>query len=79
MIRFAASLIVSAALVVSGIALKTLVGFSIEESSEAYAVLEVALDISLIGSAIVVSVCGAIVVAGEAIRSTYTFLSRLRD
>ena len=78
-IRFLVSLLISAALVGSGIALEFLVGLSIEDSSAAYEVLEFALDVSLIGSAIVVSICGAIVVAGEAIRSTYIFLRQLRN
>ena len=76
-IRFLVSLLISAALVGSGIALEFLVGLSIEDSSAAYEVLEFVLDVSLIGSAVVVAICGAIVVAGEAIRSTYTFLRQL--
>ena len=78
-IKFVVSLLVSAALVVSGIVLENLAGLSIEDDSDMYAVLVFVLDVSLIGSAIVVSVCGAIVVAGEAIRSTYTFFNRLRE
>ena len=76
-IRFLVYLLISAALVGSGIALEFLVGLSIEDSSAAYEVLEFALDVSLIGSAVVVAICGAVVVAGEAIRSTYTFLRQL--
>lgn len=78
-IRFVVSLLMSAALVGSGIILETLVGFSIEEESDGYKVLVFVLDVSLVGSAIVVSVCGAIVVVDEAIRSTYTFFRRSRD
>ena len=41
-------------------------------------VVAVVLDVSLVSAAVVVSVCGAIIVAAEAVISTRIFLSRSR-
>ncbi len=78
-ITFLVSLLISGILVGSGIALEALVSLSIGDGSKSQEIIEFVLDVSLVGSAVVVSVCGAIVVAGEAIRSTTVFLSRTKD
>ena len=71
--RFAASLVLSAFLVLAGIGMKQLIAWGIEEDSIPYNVVKFALDVSLVGSAVVVAICGGIVVAGEAIISTRDF------
>ena len=74
MIIFAGSLLLSAALVVSGIMLEQLVSFAVGDESTALKVVKVVLDVSLVGSAVVVAVCGAIIVATESIKSTLIFI-----
>ena len=76
---FLGSLIVSAVLVLSGMGLEWLVGLSLDEGSVPHRVVAVVLDVSLVSAAVVVSVCGAIIVAAEAVISTRIFLSRSRE
>ncbi len=76
---FIGSLVVSAVLVLSGIGLEWLVGLSLEKDSVPHQVISVVLDVSLVSAAVVVSVCGAVIVAAEAVVSTKNFLSRARD
>ena len=77
--KFIVSLLISGLLVGAGIALETLVSFSIQDGSTAHEIVGFVLDVSLVGSAVVVSVCGALLVAGEAVASTYEYLSGLKD
>ncbi len=77
-LKFGVSLFISAVLVVSGFALEKLVSLSIEAGSKPHQIVEFVLDVSLVGSAVVVAMCGAIIVAGEAIMSTKAFFSRNR-
>ena len=76
---FLGSLVVSAVLVLSGMGLEWLVGLSLDEGSVPHRVVAVVLDVSLVSAAVVVSVCGAIIVAAEAVISTRIFLSRSRE
>ena len=78
-IRFLASLTLAALLVASGIGLETLINFTLEKGSKSQELVSVVLDVSLIGAAIVVSACGACLVAGESVRSTRDFFTRRRD
>ena len=75
---FLGSLAVSGVLVLSGMGLEWLVGLSLDEGSVPHRVVAVVLDVSLVSAAVVVSVCGAIIVAAEAVISTRIFLSRSR-
>ena len=76
---FLGSLAVSAVLILSGMGLEWLLGLSLEDGSVPHQVVTVVLDVSLVSVAVVVSICGAIIVAGEAIISTKIYLSRLRE
>lgn len=78
-LTFLTSLLISVVLFGSSIALKYLVNFSITKGSKTQEVVEFVLDVSLVGSAVVVSMCGAIIVAGEAIESTRAFFSRNKE
>ena len=76
---FLGSLAVSAVLILSGMGLEWLVGLSLDKGSVPHQVVAVVLDVSLVSVAVVVSICGAIIVAAEAIVSTKIYLSRLRE
>lgn len=54
--------------------LELLVGFAVGKESTAMKVVNVVLDISLVGSAVVVAVCGAVIVVAESVKSTATFI-----
>lgn len=76
---FIGSLAVSAVLVLSGIGLEWLVGLSLDKGSVPHQIVSVVLDVSLVSAAVVVSVCGAVVVAAEAVISTRNFLYRAKE
>ena len=69
----------SAVLVLSGMGLEWLVGLSLDKGTVPHQVVAVVLDVSLVSAAVVVAVCGAIIVAAEAVISTRVFLSRSRE
>lgn len=70
---FATSLALSAFLILAGLGLESLIGLAIEDGTLADDVVEFVVQVSLVGSAIVVSACGAIIVAGDAIKATIEF------
>lgn len=76
---FLGSLAVAAVLILSGMGLEWLVGLSLDKGSLPHQVVGVVLDISLVSVAVVVSICGAIIVAAESIVSTKIYVSRLRE
>lgn len=78
-ITFLGSLAVSGVLVASGIGLEWLVGFLVDKDTQAFRGIEFAFDVTLVGSATVVSACGALIVAGEAITSVKAFWSRTKE
>ena len=74
LVAFAGSLAVSAALVLSGMILELLVSFAVDGESTALMVVKLVLDTSLVGSAVVVAVCGAIIIVAESVKSTRNFI-----
>ena len=75
-LTFIGSLVVSAVFILAGIGLKTLVGLSVDEGSLPHQVFVFVLDVTLLGAAAVVSICGAIVAIAESVKSTLEFLSK---
>lgn len=73
-IRFIATLTVSAVLYVADIALKALLVLAVDETTEFYQIAVYVMDVGLIGSAVVVSVCGAVMAAWEALTSALNFI-----
>ena len=73
-LAFAGSLVLSAALVVSGIILEYLTSLALGKETTGQNVVELVLDVSLISCAVVVAVCGATIVVVESVRSTRRYI-----
>ena len=78
-IPFLRSLIVAAVLVVSGMALEALVGLTLPKESKSLEIVRFVLDVSLVGSAVVIAICGALIVVWDTVASTRGLLSRGKD
>ena len=68
----------SSALVLAGIALKWLVRFALPEESQFLEIVDFVLNTSVVSTAIVVTVCGFIVVGVDTVRSTREFIAGRR-
>lgn len=75
-IPFLRSLIVAAVLVVSGMALEALVGLTLPKGSKSLQIVKFFLDVSLVGSAVVIAMCGALIVVWDTVISTRDLLSQ---
>ena len=78
-LKFVLSLVLSTILVGSSILLEALFNLSLQEGSKTQELIKVVLEVSLGGSAVVISVCGSLVVAGEVVRSTLKFFRRTKE
>ena len=78
-ISFLGSLFISAILVLSNLGMELLLSLIIDEVSIVHQATSLVLDVVLIGSAVVVSTSGALMVAGEAIYTARSFLTRMRE
>lgn len=76
----AGKLILAGLLVATDLGLEKLAGLVLEHDGEPLRIVEDDLDITFVGSAVVIATSGALVVAGEAILSSWDyFRERLSD
>lgn len=73
------SLLMASILVSSGILLEWLIGFAVGNETWSYRIVRFALDITLVGCAVVWAITGAIVATWEAIVSAKTVVNRPQD
>ena len=78
-LTFLTSLVMAAALVVSGILLELLIGFAVGYDTLAYQIVGFVLDTTMVICALVWAVTGAIVATWEAVISAITFVRRTRE
>ena len=78
-INFLTSLLMAVILVLSGLLLEWIIGFSIEPGTQTHQVVGFVLDVTLVGCAVVWAITGALIVTWEAVISAKSFLSRSRD
>ena len=75
-ITFLTSLLMAVILVLSGLLLEWIIGFSIEPGTRTHNVVSFALDVTLVGCAVVWAITGAVIVTWEAVVAAKAFLSR---
>ena len=75
-ITFLTSLLMAVILVLSGLLLEWIIGFSIDEGTQTHNVISFVLDVTLIGCAVVWAITGAVVVTWEAVMAAKAFLSQ---
>lgn len=73
------SLLMASILVSSGILLEWLVGLAVGNETWSYRIVSFALDMTLVGCAVVWAITGAIVATWEAIASAKTVVNRPKD
>ena len=78
-LTFLTSLVMAAALVVSGILLELLIGLVVGYDTLAYQIVGFVLDTTMVICALVWAVAGAIVATWEAVISAITFVRRTRE
>ena len=78
-LTFLTSLLMAAIFVGSGILLEHLVGLAVGNETLGYRIVSYALDITLVGCAVVWAIAGAIVATWEAFTSVKNVVSRPRD
>ena len=76
-ITFLTSLLMAVILVLSGLLLEWIIGFSVAPGSQTHNVVSFALDVTLVGCAVVWAVTGAVIVTWEAVVAAKTFLSQV--
>ena len=75
-LTFFTSLLMAVVLVLSGLLLEWIIGFSINEGTQTRKVVSFVLDVTLVGCAVVWAVTGAVVVTWEAMMAAKAFLSQ---
>ena len=78
-LTFLTSLLMAAIFVGSGILLEYLVGLAVGNETLGYRIVSYALDITLVGCAVVWAIAGAVVATWEAFTSVKNVVSRPRD
>ena len=66
-------------LVLSGLLLEWIIGFSIKTGTQTHLVVGFVLDVTLVGCAVVWAVTGALIVTWEAVISAKSFLNWSRE
>ena len=78
-ITFLTSLVMAVILVLSGLLLEWIIGFSIEPGTQTHNVISLVLDVTLVGCAVVWAITGAVIVTWEAVLAAKTFLSQIEE
>lgn len=78
-ITFLTSLLMAVVLVLSGLLLEWIIGFSIEPGTQTHNVISLVLDVTLVGCAVVWAITGAVIVTWEAVLAAKTFLSQTEE
>ena len=78
-ITFLTSLVMAVILVLSGLLLEWIIGFSIEPGTQTHNVISLVLDVTLVGCAVVWAITGAVIVTWEAVLAARTFLSQSEE
>lgn len=78
-ITFLTSLVMAVILVLSGLLLEWIIGFSIEPGTQTHNVISLVLDVTLVGCAVVWAITGAVIVTWEAVLAAKTFLSQTEE
>ena len=78
-ITFLTSLVMAVILVLSGLLLEWIIGFSIEPGTQTHNVISLVLDVTLVGCAVVWAITGAVIVTWEAVLAAKTFLSQSEE
>ena len=76
---FLTSLAMAVILVLSGLLLEWIIGFSIEPGTQTHNVISLVLDVTLVGCAVVWAITGAVIVTWEAVLAAKTFLSQTEE
>lgn len=76
---FLTSLVMAVTLVLSGLLLEWIIGFSIEPGTQTHNVISFALDVTLVGCAVVWAITGAVIVTWEAVVAAKAFLKQSRE
>ena len=76
-ITFLTSLIMAIILVLSGLLLEWIIGFSIDAGTQTHTVINFVLDVALVGCAIVWAITGAVIVTWEAVVAAKAFLTNV--
>ena len=77
-ITFLTSLLMAVMLVLSGLLLEWIIGFSVDAGTRTHDLISFALDVALVGGAVVWAVTGAVIVTWEAVLSAIAFLRQIR-
>lgn len=78
-INFLTSLLMAVILVLSGLLLEWIIGFSIDTGTQTHRVVGFVLDVTLVGCAVVWAITGALLVTWEAVISAKSLLNRSRE
>jgi hypothetical protein len=76
-LTFLTSLSMAVILVLSGLLLEWIIGFSIDAGTRTHNVITFVLDVTLVGCAVVWAITGAVIVTWEAVVAARTFLRRI--
>lgn len=76
-ITFLTSLLMAVVLVLSGLLLEWIIGFSIDSGTRTHSVISFVLDVTLVGCAAVWAISGAVIVTWEAVVAAKAFLSQV--
>ena len=77
-LTFFTALLMAVILVLSGLLLEWIIGFSIGEGTQTHDVVSFVLDVTLVGCAVVWAITGSVVVTWEAVMAAKAFLSQNR-
>ena len=75
-ITFLTSLLMAVILVLSGLLLEWIIGFSVDTGTRTHSVITFALDVTLVGCAVIWAIMGAVIVTWEAVVAARDFLTR---
>ena len=75
-ITFLTSLLMAVVLVLSGLLLEWIIGFSVDAGTQTHRIVSFALDVALVGCAVVWAITGAVIVTWEAVVAAKAFLIR---
>lgn len=78
-ITFFTSLLMAVVLVLSGLLLEWIIGFSVEPGTQTHNVISFVLDVTLVGCAVVWAITGAVIVTWEAVVAAKAFLSQTKE
>ena len=73
---FVVKIVIAAILVAADLGLENLASLVLEHETSSIHIVEFVLDVTFVGSAVVISVAGALVVAGEVILSSRDYLKK---